>query len=65
MLCQFATVGDRPGIDVSMVVASVSFGRHTLHHLFPTVDHSKLDLLVPVLKKTCREFDVRSGHFLC
>ena len=29
-----------------------------LHHLFPTVDHSKLPLLRPVVKRACREFGV-------
>mmetsp|Transcript_35944 Transcript_35944/g.67053 ORF Transcript_35944/g.67053 Transcript_35944/m.67053 type:complete len:566 (+) Transcript_35944:85-1782(+) len=58
-LFQLAAVGDRPGIDSSMALAAVSFGRHTLHHLFPTVDHSKLNLLLPVFKQTCRDFGVR------
>merc|ERR1712029_335839 len=35
-----------------------SFGDHQLHHLFPTVDHSKLHHLYPVLEQTCREFNV-------
>lgn len=58
-LFQLAAVGDRPDIDSSMIVSSVSFGRHTLHHLFPTVDHSKLDLLQSVFEETCDEFSVR------
>ena len=29
---------------------------HALHHLFPTVDQSKLHLLVPVLDATCKDF---------
>ena len=29
---------------------------HCVHHLFPTVDQSKLHLLIPVFKQTCREF---------
>lgn len=56
---QLAAVGDRPIIDTSMTLSAVSFGRHTLHHLFPTVDHSKLDLLLPIFAKTCEDFGVR------
>ena len=28
-----------------------TFGDHQLHHLFPTVDHSKLPLLYPLLEE--------------
>ena len=35
---------------------ATTFGNHLLHHLFPTVDHSKLDLLWPALIGTCHEF---------
>ena len=61
---QLAAVGDRPNVDSSTVLASVTFGMHTLHHLFPTVDHSKLGMLLPCFRKTCSEFDVRSVTFL-
>ena len=37
-------------------LVATTFGHHTLHHLFPTVDHSKLHLLYPVLEETCKEF---------
>ena len=40
----------------SLFLVATSFGNHLLHHLFPTVDHSKLDLLWPSLIETCREF---------
>jgi len=35
-----------------------TFGDHRLHHLFPTVDHSKLCYLYPILEETCKEFGV-------
>jgi fatty acid desaturase len=38
----------------SLFFVVATFGNHALHHLFPTVDHSKLDVLYPVLIKTCR-----------
>ena len=34
----------------------VTLGDHLVHHLFPTVDQSKLDLLYPALQETCQEF---------
>ena len=37
-------------------LVATTFGHHTLHHLFPTVDHSKLHLLYPVFEETCKEF---------
>jgi len=33
----------------------VTFGHHLLHHLFPTVDLSKLEYLYPALYETCKE----------
>lgn len=35
-----------------------TLGDHLLHHLFPTVDQSKLRLLYPVFRETCEEFGV-------
>lgn len=32
------------------------FGHHTLHHLFPTVDHTRLPALYPILARTMKEF---------
>ena len=37
---------------------STTFGDHVLHHLFPTVDHSKLFELYPAFYETCKEFGV-------
>ena len=57
-LYQLAAVGDRPEIDGTALMSSVCFGRHALHHLFPTVDHSKLNYLLPALRMTCKQFGV-------
>ncbi|RXG67352.1 cytochrome b5-related protein [Armadillidium vulgare] len=43
----------------NVFLASISFGNHTLHHLFPTVDHSKLPYLQEALLETCKEFDIK------
>jgi hypothetical protein len=45
-------------IDHSLFLTSVTFGNHILHHLLPTVDHSKLPLVRDVFLKTCKEFSV-------
>ena len=57
-LFQLAAVGDRPDIDATSLLSTVCFGRHALHHLFPTVDHSKLNYLLPALRMTCKQFGV-------
>eukprot|EP00092_Neocalanus_flemingeri_P028442 GFUD01030884.1.p1 GENE.GFUD01030884.1~~GFUD01030884.1.p1 ORF type:complete len:449 (+),score=81.39 GFUD01030884.1:29-1348(+) len=33
-----------------------TFGNHMLHHMFPAVDHSKLELLYPAFYETMKEF---------
>merc|ERR1739848_60323 len=43
----------------SFFLVATTFGHHTLHHLFPTVDHSKLHLLYPILEETCQEFGTK------
>jgi fatty acid desaturase len=50
----------------SLLFAATTFGNHVLHHLFPTVDQSKLEHLYPALLETCRQFGVSytfMGHF--
>lgn len=42
----------------SLFMVATTFGDHLLHHLFPTVDHSKLGALYPPLRDTCAEFGV-------
>ena len=53
---QLCAVGDRPVIDMNPFISACCYGQHAVHHLFPTVDQSKLGLLIPVLKDTCEEF---------
>ena len=43
----------------SFFLVATSFGHHTLHHLFPTIDHSKLHYLYPILEETCKEFGIK------
>jgi fatty acid desaturase len=58
-LFQLSAVGERPSLDSNLFLSSSLFGRHALHHLFPTIDHSKLNLLLPILKSTCKDFNVK------
>lgn len=60
-LFQLTSLADRPDVDASLYLSAVSYGTHTLHHLFPTVDHSKLHLLTGVFEQTCKEFIVTDG----
>ncbi|XP_067013447.1 cytochrome b5-related protein isoform X2 [Anabrus simplex] len=55
---QLDAVRDRPIVSRFNFLALVTFGHHGLHHLFPTIDHGKLDKLNGILEKTCNEFNV-------
>lgn len=55
---QLDAVMDRKDITGSPFLVLTNFGDHALHHLFPTIDHGKLDYLYPVFLKTCEEFGV-------
>jgi fatty acid desaturase len=56
-------VRERPAVNSSLFAALTNFGYHGLHHLFPAVDHSRLPLLYPALKKTCEEFRVSFAEY--
>lgn len=55
---QLDAVMDRNEITGSPFLVLVSFGDHALHHMFPTIDHGKLNYLYPALRDTCKEFGV-------
>ncbi|KAF2360549.1 Fatty acid desaturase domain [Trinorchestia longiramus] len=57
-LCQLDAVRDKVEATGSLFLVAISFGDHTLHHLFPTVDHSKLPHLYPAFLEVCKKFDV-------
>ena len=50
---------DRKEVQGNLFLVAISFGDHGLHHLFPTVDHSKLPYLHEVFWKTVDEFKLR------
>lgn len=52
------TLMDNSDIRKHPFLALTHFGHHALHHLFPTLDHSVLPQLYPILYKTMEEFEV-------
>lgn len=44
-------------------ITLTTFGRHTLHHLFPTIDHGLLAQLEGTLLKTCKDFEVELREY--
>ncbi|XP_073821724.1 cytochrome b5-related protein-like isoform X2 [Musca autumnalis] len=65
-LYQLDTIIDRGDIKNSQFMCVTHFGEHTLHHLFPTLDHGLLPQLYPVFLKTLIEFksELREITFL-
>lgn len=58
-LAQLDATGDNKLITgPSFFIEVVMFGNHVLHHMFPTLDHGLLETLRPVLRKTCRDFNL-------
>lgn len=45
---------DEPYNNIFLSLAT--FGDHTLHHLFPVLDHSIIPLLQETFEDTCKEF---------
>lgn len=39
-------------------IALVTFGDHTLHHLFPALDQSLIPYLQNIYEETCKEFGI-------
>jgi len=40
----------------NIFITIATFGDHTLHHLFPALDHSLIPLLKDTFEDTCKEF---------
>ncbi|BES95744.1 Hypothetical protein NTJ_08553 [Nesidiocoris tenuis] len=55
---QIDAVRDRVEIQGVFPLVIILFGDHTLHHLFPTIDHFHLYGLYPILEETCKEFGI-------
>ena len=35
------------------------FNIHSVHHLFPTADHSQFPKILPLVVETCKEFGIK------
>jgi len=53
---QMDTSEERNEITDNIFVSMVTFSDHTLHHLFPSLDHSLIPFLQDTYLDTCEEF---------
>lgn len=53
---ELEAVMDRTDINGNLFKVMTFFGDHTLHHLFPTLDHAVLPYLYPVFLEHCEKF---------
>lgn len=60
---QMASVIDRKDAKQSQFMVLTHFGEHTLHHLFPTLDHGLLPQLNNVFLETCKEFEIELREY--
>lgn len=54
---------DRKEVKQNQFLTLVTFGHHTLHHLFPTIDHGILPQLHEIFLETCREFQMELREY--
>lgn len=57
-LNQIDAVRSRPD-ERNQFIVLTTFGEHTLHHLFPTVDHCYLHVAHEVFERVCKQFNIR------
>jgi fatty acid desaturase len=55
---QLSAVFDRKEANSNLFMTLAHFGFHSLHHMFPSLDHSLLPQLQDVFFETCVEFEV-------
>lgn len=60
---QLCTVVDRREVKKSQFWTLITFGHHTLHHMFPTIDHGLLPQLHEIFIETCHEFKMELREF--
>lgn len=60
---QLDAVVDRVDVKKSQFLVLTHFGEHTLHHLFPTLDHGVLPQLYDVFFETCAEFETQLREY--
>ena len=62
-IVQMNAIIDRNDIKRSHFLSLTMFGHHTLHHMFPTLDHGLFPQLNELLLNTCREFEIQLREF--
>lgn len=60
---QMDAVIDRIDLKGSQLLVLTHFGDHTMHHLFPTLDHGVLPQLYDVFFETCRDFELELKEY--
>lgn len=55
---QIKAIVDRQAVDDHLFTVLGYYGLHTLHHMFPTLDHSILPKLEATFLETCKDFSV-------
>lgn len=56
---QLDAIMDRSDIQGNHFMTLTHFGDHSMHHLFPTLDHGVLPQLYPILFETIKHFEVQ------
>ena len=54
---QMGATIDRIEANLNLPMTLATFGNHTLHHLFPSLDHALLPQLREVFLQTCEEYE--------
>jgi fatty acid desaturase len=62
-LYQLATTVDRIEPNLNLFMSLAFFGDHSLHHLFPVLDHAILPYLQEEFLETCMEFKIELRAF--
>lgn len=57
-LIQLDATRDRAEVKGNLFLVAITLGDHSLHHLLPSVDHSKLPYIYPVLFEMCEEYNI-------
>lgn len=60
---QMDSVIDRKDVKGNQFMVMTNFGEHTLHHLFPTLDHGLLPQLNSIFLETCNEFKIELREY--
>lgn len=60
---QMNAVIDRGDVKSTHFLTLVTFGHHTLHHFFPTLDHGLLSQIHEIFIETCKDFELELREY--